>query len=86
MIQQEVVLLMKNSIFSTIGKVTGVEVEQVAGAVSTFDPRDGQGFRQTRFETVEGTDDAFKEAITTSKERGWTEVFRGTPLNYPVLS
>jgi hypothetical protein len=78
-------ILTKNSLFSFLGFVHAEMVDADNGAkpitaVVKLDPREGQPHLK-QFETRNEAIRSYEEAISTSVERGWNIVYRGTPLN-----
>ncbi len=79
-----VTILTKNSIFSFLGFVRAEIVDsdekaRTVTAVVKLDPREGQSTLKefdTRGEAIRN----YEEAVITSVERGWSVVYRGTPL------
>jgi hypothetical protein len=78
-------ILTKNSMYSFLGLLraeTAVDPDgksKPIAAVVKLDPREGQPILkqfETRIEAVRN----YEEAINTSVERGWSVVYRGTPL------
>ena len=77
-------ILTKNSIFSFLGLVRAETVDSDANlkpisAVVKHDPREGQPLLK-QFDTRSEAIRRYEEAINTSIERGWSVVYRGTPL------
>lgn len=78
-------IMTKNSIFSFLGLVSAELTEEggdgrAVTAVVKHDPREGQPFVR-QFETGREALISYEEAISTSIDRGWSVIFRGTP-NY----
>ncbi len=78
-------ILTKNSMFSFLGLVRAEELVDTDGgtklvtAVVKLDPREGQPFMK-QFDTSGEAVRNYEDAINTSIERGWSIVYRGTPL------
>jgi len=77
-------ILTKNSIFSFLGLVRAEMVDsdtssRPVSAVVKHDPREGEPLLK-HFDTRSEAIRRYEEAITTSIERGWTVVYRGTPM------
>jgi hypothetical protein len=77
-------ILTKNSVFSFLGLVRAEMVDsddnvKSIAAVVKLDPREEQPLLKqfpTRGEAIR----SYQEAINTSLERGWSIVYRGTPM------
>ena len=77
-------ILSKNSIFSYLGLVRAEMVDndenvKSIAAVVKLDPREEKPLLK-QFETRGEAIRSYQEAINTSLERGWSVVYRGTPL------
>ncbi len=77
-------ILTKNSIYSFLGLVRAEMVDsdektRAVSAVVKLDPREEQPLLK-QFETRGEAIRSYQEAINTSLERGWSVVYRGTPL------
>ncbi|MGH9844641.1 MAG: hypothetical protein ACREEM_38470 [Blastocatellia bacterium] len=77
-------ILTKNSIYSFLGLVRAEMVDseentRAVSAVVKLDPREEQPLLK-QFETRGEAIRNYQEAINTSLERGWSVVYRGTPL------
>jgi hypothetical protein len=84
----QIVILEKDGNYAAVARMEISEpgFDQAAGVVGIFDKRQRNPLWHSGFETAEKTNDAFKKAVRTSKEREWREVFRGKPINNPALS
>jgi uncharacterized FlgJ-related protein len=77
-------ILSKNSIYSYLGLVRAELVDtdesiRAIAAVVKLDPREEKPLLK-QFETRGEAIRNYEEAINTSLERGWSVVYRGTPL------
>jgi len=78
-------ILTKNTMFSFLGLVRSEELVDTDGrtkpstAVVKLDPREGQPIMK-HFKTPSEAARSYEEAINTSVERGWSVVYRGSPL------
>ncbi len=78
-------IMTKNSMFTFLGLVSAQLLEDEGDnkpitAVVKHDPREGQPFFKEYDKSSEAIRN-YEEAISTSVERGWNVIFRGTP-NY----
>lgn len=85
----QLTILQKNGMFSFLGLIKAHQLKldalpeadlQQTSAVVKLDPREGQPILK-QFDTNREAINKYQDAITTSIERGWEVVFRGTPLH-----
>lgn len=84
----QLTILQKNGMFSFLGLIKAQELKlddtfepegRPTIAVVKLDPREGQPMLK-QFETGHEAISKYEDAISTSLERGWEIVYRGTPL------
>ena len=74
-------ILEKDGVMATIGVFSAIG--HTLNAVTSYDPRcpNGKQLYRNSFETRHAAINAFNDNVATSRDRGWTVIYNGSPHN-----